>query len=339
MRNESRIKFNAYTAAIAELNGVPNAAEKFTVAPSVQQTLETKVQLSSAFLNTINMPIVVEKSGEKLGLGISSTIAGTTDTTKGDREPIDPTDLTGNTYECTQTNFDTSLRYAKIDAWAKFKDFQTRIRDALLKQQALDRIMIGWNGMSRAATSNRTTNPLLQDVNTGWLQKYREDAPARWMKQAQGGTANQIRVGVAAGHDYANLDALVMDAVSNLIAPQFRDDTELVVICNQTMLDDKYFPIVNKEQPNTEALAADLIISQKRIGGRAAVAVPFFPEGAMLITRLDNLSIYIQEGGRRRSILDNPKRDRIENYESSNDAYVIENYDGGCFIENIKTSW
>ncbi|WP_434477370.1 P2 family phage major capsid protein, partial [Escherichia coli] len=29
---------------------------------------------------------------------------------------------------------------------------------------------------------------------------------------------------------------------------------------------DKYFPIVNKEQDNSETLAADVIISQKRIG-------------------------------------------------------------------------
>lgn len=337
MRNDTRLKFNAYMAAIQQLNGVPDATKKFAVAPTVQQKLETRVQQSSAFLQKINMPLVTEQKGEKLGLGVSSTIAGTTDTSLADRAPTDPTDLIGNSYECTQTNFDTALRYAKIDAWAKFPDFQTRIRDVLVKQQALDRIMIGWNGTSRAATSNRAANPLLQDVNKGWLQKYREDAPARVMKQ--GATANQIRVGVAVGHDYVNLDAMVMDAASNLIAPQFRDDTELVVICNQTLLDDKYFPIVNREQPNSESLAADIIISQKRIGGRTAVAVPFFPEGALLITRLDNLSIYIQEGARRRAVEDNPKRDRVENYESSNDAYVIENYEGGCLVENIKLTW
>ncbi len=52
-----------------------------------------------------------------------------------------------------------------------------RIRDAIVKRQALDRIMIGFNGVKRAKTSNRSENPLLQDVNKGWLQKIREDAP------------------------------------------------------------------------------------------------------------------------------------------------------------------
>ncbi|MGJ0639192.1 P2 family phage major capsid protein, partial [Xenorhabdus bovienii] len=57
---------------------------------------------------------------------------------------------------------------------------------------------------------------------------------------------------------------------------------------------------------------------------------------ALLISRLDNLSVYYQEGTRRRSVLDNPKRDRIENYESVNEAYVVEDYRGVALIENIE---
>ena len=48
------------------------------------------------------------------------------------------------------------LTYAKLDLWAKFQDFQVRIRDAIVKRQALDRIMIGFNGVKRAKTSNRS---------------------------------------------------------------------------------------------------------------------------------------------------------------------------------------
>jgi hypothetical protein len=67
--------------------------------------------------------------------------------------------------------------------------------------------------------------------------------------------------------------------------------------------------------------------------------VPFFPANSMLITPLENLSLYWQEGTRRRTIVDNAKRDRIENYESSNDAYVVEDYGAGCLIENIAYTW
>ena len=54
------------------------------------------------------------------------------------------------------------------------------------------------------------------------------------------------------------------------------------------------------------------------------------------ITRLDNLSIYWQEGTRRRTIVDNAKRDRIENYESSNEAYVVEDHGAMAVVENIE---
>ncbi|MGE9715608.1 P2 family phage major capsid protein, partial [Escherichia coli] len=91
-----------------------------------------------------------------------------------------------------------------------------------------------------------------------------------------------------------------------------------------------------KEQENSEKLAADMIISQKRMGGLQAVRAPFFPPNALLITRLDNLSIYWQEDTRRRSVIDNPKRDRIENFESVNEAYVVEYYRCAALEENIQ---
>ena len=240
-------------------------------------------------------------------------------------------------YVCTKTDFDTHLTYGKLDAWAKFPDFQTRVRDAIIRRQALDRIMIGFNGTSRAVTSNLGANPLLQDVNKGWLQKYREFATARVL--ADGANAGEIRVGEAAGGDYKNLDALVMDAVASLVEPWYQEDTQLVAILGRDLLHDKYFPLVNTANAPTEQLALDTLVSQKRVGGLQAARVPSMLANAVFITRLDNLSIYYQEGGRRRAIVDNAKRDRVENYESSNEAYVVEDYGCGCLIENITFNW
>lgn len=333
MKNESRKLFNQFLSRQASLNGIDDASTKFSVVASVQQTLETRMQESSDFLSKINIQGVSDQSGEKLGLGISSTIASTTDTAAGgEREPIDPTDMDALGYMCTQTNFDTVLRYSKLDAWAKFPNFQVMIRDALLKAQALDRIMIGFNGTSRAATSNRANNPLLQDVNIGWLQKMRLFSPQRVLKEIVE-ASNKIKV--SAGGDYNNLDALVYDLVNNMIQPWYQEDTELVAICGRKLLSDKYFPLVNQNNQPTESMAADMIISQKRIGGLPAVRVPNFPANAVMVTRLDNLSLYFQEGSRRRAIIDNPKKDRIENYESSNDAYVVEDYGCAALAENI----
>jgi len=340
MKNNTRFKLNAYMSVLAEINKINLSAlnSKFTVEPSVAQTLETKIQESSEFLTRINIVPVAEQSGERLGLGIGGTIAGTTDTAQKEREPTDPTYIDGEGYKCTQTNFDTALPYAKLDMWAKFSDFQVRIRDMIVKRQALDRIMIGFNGLKREKTSNRDQNPLLQDVNIGWLEKIRQEKPLQVLGQHIDSAGKVIADKITIGKTglFRNLDAVVMGAVTEKIAVQYQDDTELVVICGRQLLADKYFPIVNKDQPNTEALAADLIISQKRIGGLPAVRAPFFPADALLITRLDNLSIYVQDDTRRRSIIDNPKRDRIENLESVNEAYVVEDYDCTCLIENIE---
>ncbi|HEJ7889705.1 TPA: phage major capsid protein, P2 family [Serratia liquefaciens] len=340
MRKVTREQYKKYVNQIANINGIDalDVAAKFTVEPSVSQTLEEKIQESSGFLKTINIVPVDEQSGDKIGLGIDRPVASTTNTDEKDREPIDPTSLDEQGYMCTQTNFDTALKYSKLDSWAKFKDFQVKIRNQIVKRQALDRIMIGWNGTKRARTSDFTVNKLLQDVNIGWLEKIRKGAPDQVMSkildEAGAVVSEKIRIGKAG--DYHNLDALVMDAVNELIAAWFQDDTELVAIVGRSLLADKYFPIINKEQENSEMLAADVIISQKRIGGLQAVRVPSFPDNTILITRLDNLSIYWQDGTRRRHIIDNPKRDRIENYESVNEAYVVEDYQCAALIENIE---
>ncbi|MDB0573737.1 phage major capsid protein, P2 family [Ralstonia solanacearum] len=334
MRNETRRLFAAYKDAIAKLNGVARVDEKFSVSPTVQQKLETKVQESSEFLSRINFYGVTEQEGERIGLGVSGPVASTTDTTQQDRQTADIATLDGRGYRCEQTNSDTHITYQRLDAWAKFPDFQTRIRDAIIKRQALDRIMIGFNGVSRAATSNRAANPMLQDVNKGWLQHVREQAPQRVMKD--GKAAGKVMISSQKkDRDFENLDALVFDIVNNLIEPWYAEDPDLVVVCGRELLADKYFPLVNRTQPPSEMQAADVIISQKRIGNLPAVRVPYFPAKGLLVTRLDNLSIYYQEGARRRTIVDNAKRDRIENYESSNDAYVIEDLGCVALAENI----
>lgn len=331
MHPETRRALNAYFSQLQQLNGIASVHEAFAVAPSVQQKLESKIQESSAFLGKINIIGVREMQGDKLGLGVTGPIAGRTDTNKEDRATRDVHTLDERRYTCVQTNYDTHLRYAVIDAWAKFPDFQARVRDAIVKRQALDRILIGFHGASAAADTDLEANPNLEDVNIGWLKHIATDAKERVLEDG----ADKGKIKVGAGGDYKNLDALVYDSIT-LLDPWYREDPGLVAVMGRALLHDKYFPLVDENgQKPTEALAADIIISQKRMGGLQAMSVPYFPENALLITSLSNLSIYYQDSARRRNILDNPKRDRIENYESSNDAYVVEEYGACALIQNI----
>lgn len=334
MRNETRLVFTALAAQIALLNGVASATEKFNVTPSVQQTLETAMQESSDFLQRINLIGVMEQTGEALLLGVNGPIASRTNTGAGNRRtPANVADLVKDDYACKQTNFDTSFPYPLLDAWAKFPDFQVRLTNAIIQRQALDRIMIGFNGVSAAVATDRGTNPLLQDVNIGWLQKIRTKAPDHVIDEGVEGSG---KVKVGATGDYKTLDGLVFDAVQ-LLDPWHRSRPDLVVLVSRDLMHEKLLKAVEKgAASNQEENAAQEVVSRARLGGLPVVDAPFFPEGTVLVTLLKNLSIYWQEGARRRHLKDEPEFDRIADFQSSNDAYVIEDFGAVALVENIE---
>lgn len=340
MRPETRVAFNAYLENQAELNGADFAdlrgGKSFSIDPSVQQKLIDKQGESSAFMSEINVVPVDEMKGEKLGLSVSTPIASRTNTAAGNaRQTVDPSGLDQEGYECVQTNSDTHLTYAKLDMWAKFDDFEIRIRDQILEQQRRDRIMIGFNGVSAAPATDKAANPLLEDVNKGWLQHIR--AYKNGARHFTEGSVEEDKIIIAAsGGDYANVDALVMDAAYSFMPSWACEDSELVVILGSQLRHDIFFPLVNQNLEPTEKIAADLILGAKRVGGKTPATVPFFPSASLLITRLDNLSLYEQAGKRRRTVVDKAELDRVQTFESSNDAYVVENYDYVTLVENIQ---
>jgi P2 family phage major capsid protein len=337
VKQETRKVFNQYRVDMANLNGSDDPADQFTVTPTIQQKLETRIQESSAYLKNVNNYPVDEIKGEKIGMSTGS-IASRTDTNVQERTPIDPTSLDNKFYECAKTDFDTFVRYQTLDMWAKFPDFQLRMQALRVEQQGRDRLMIGWNGTSRAATSDRVANPLLQDVNIGWLKKLQTEAAARYM--TQGAVAGSIKVGP--GGDYENMDALVYDMRSNLLAPWFARDNTFLAHCSADMLDEKYFPLVAAHGGTpSESNELDKMLSAKKLGGLGVIEVPFFPARTIFITKVgksggSNLSVYWQSGSRRMTIKDNPERDRVVTFESVNEDYVIEDLSAACAAINIK---
>lgn len=337
MKNTTRQQFNGYLANQAELNGVPSATEQYTVEPSVQQKVETRVQESSEFLKKINVIPVTDQKGEALGLGISGGIASRTNTKNGKRREPKNVGEVGPiyTYVCEKTNFDTAIPYNKLDSWARDPKFQEKIRDAVLKQQALDRITVGFNGTHVAADTDIDAYPLLQDVNIGWLQKYRDNAPESVMTESEVGTS-KVSVGASAT-SYKNLDALVKDCVDQLIDPIVRDDSDLRVILGRDLKQSRDFNMVNDNNTPSEVIAVNSLLMLDKVGGITIEPTPpNFPADGILITPLDNLSVYYQEGSRRRNHRDEPEYDRVAFYESDNEAYVVENYKAGCLIENVE---
>lgn len=341
MKNQTIDRLSAYLETVADLNDLPTgadpfavAARKFNVAPSVQQVLIDKLMEDTTILSKFNIVLVEEQQGEKLGLGISgSVIASRTDTSgAGKRATIDPSNLDDDAYFCFQTNFDTHLKYAKLDLWARFDDFETRIANHILGAQKRDRLRIGFNGLTAAATTDRVANPMGQDVNIGWMQRMRLNAPQRVLDSG----ANPAKLTYGAAGDFKTIDALVTSLVNELIDPWHRESTDLVALVGRDLLEDKYFPLVNAQRDPTEQIAADVIMASRRLGGLPAMRVPDFPAGAVMVTSLDNLSIYEQEGKRRRQFRDNPEIDAYQNFESFNEAFVVEDYGKAAIAEKIE---
>lgn len=324
--------FAQMQVAIAETYGVALASKRFSVDPTIAQELNDAITAKSDFLLRINIIPVTEIKGQKVFIGVSGPVTGRTNTNTTDRVAKDASALDQTTYELHSTESDVGMPYAKIDAWAKFPDFHQRYSAAVQKQIALDRIMIGFHGTSAAAQTNITDNPMLQDVNKGWLQQAREQIPAQVLKE--GKTAGKVLMGV--GGDYANLDALVHDT-KQMVDERLRDGGDLVAIIGTDLL--------AADKAKLYAKQGDVPSEKERIeeaqviatyGGMPAFSVPFFPVNAVLVTSFDNLSIYFQDSSWRKQTVDNPKRSRVEDFNSRNEGYVIEQLEKFALTENVE---
>lgn len=329
--------FNQYCANIARANGLAGTLQRFTVAPAPQQRIIQAYQESSDFLGRVNIYPVPQSQGEKIGMGVGTTLASTTDTRMTARSPtaVGTLDLIDE-YHCQQVNYDVAYRWNLLNAWAHYPDFKARLASMVVKAVALDKLRAGWHGRFRAPTSNRAVYPMLQDTGRGWLQRLREVAPEQvYAGEETAPGSGVFRINVGAGETYKNLDGLVEHAVENFIHEQFRD-SDLVCITGRGILSDKYLPLINKVQDPTEQLAARMIYANRQLGTLPAVWVPFFPAKTILITTFANLSIYIQNGTFTRHILEQPEWDRTADFQSIYQDYVVEEYGCAVLLENIE---
>lgn len=318
--------------AIAETYGVALSSKMFSVEPSIAQELNDAITAKADFLQRINVIPVTEIKGEKVFIGVSGPVTGRTNTKTTDREAKDASELDNSTYELSSTESDVGLPYAKIDAWAKFPDFHQRYSAAVQKQIALDRIMVGFHGVKAAAQTDIEAYPMLQDVNKGWLQQLREQAPQQVLKE--GKAAGKVTLGLDG--DYANLDALVHDT-KQMVDERLRDGGDLIAIIGSDLL--------AADKAKLYAKQGDVPTEKERIedaqviatyGGLPSFSVPFFPVNAVLVTSWDNLSIYFQDSSWRKQTVDNPKRSRVEDYNSRNEGYVIEQLEKIALTENVE---
>lgn len=319
-------------ADMAESYGVEDASRQFTVEPSIAQDLNDAITARADFLERINVVPVSEIKGEKVFIGVNGPVTGRTDVKTKDRVARDVSALDSTKYELQDTHSDVGLPYAKVDAWAKFPDFANRYSAAVQKRIAQDRIIIGFHGTHAAADTDPVTYPKLQDVNKGWLQQAREQIPAQVLRE--GKVAGKITMGK--GGDYANLDALVHDT-KQMVDEKLRDDGDLITIIGSDLLAaDKAKLYTTQAGKPTEKERIENAQVIATYGGLPAFTVPNFPVNSVLVTSWDNLSIYFQDTSWRKQTIDNPRRSRVEDFNSRNEGYVIEQLEKFALTENVE---
>lgn len=335
LSNAARLRLDQHFSDTAKAFGVtpqpPSIGQQFSATPSVAQTIYDKVvEDGNEFLKLINMVPVSEIKGEKVGLSLTGRTASRTDVSgSGERTPKDLAAMDGKGYELSFTEFDVALGYAKIDSWAKFKDFRERYMRLVRQAIGNDMLQTGWTGLAAAAASNIVTNPLLEDLNKGWLQIMREfNSGSQYLL----GNAGSVTLGAAG---FENLDVLAK-AAKDMLPVYHRNRDDLVLLTGANVLskqEDTYFE-TNGNTPTEKAMLSGRIT--KAYANMPAITPPFFPDSAIMVTPLENLSIYYQDSSVRRLQKDKPEKNQVQEFNSVNMGYVVEDEEQAAFIEGIE---
>ena len=328
MRLETQQKFAALQAAMSKKFGVQAVAQMFNVTVPQAVVLIDAIQQSIAFLTRISMIPVTDVKGAIIMLNAPTTIAGRTDTSapgNAERVPQQVGAMSERTYEVVKTDFDIAVKYSTLDSYARFADFNARLMNMIIRRQGLDRLLIGWNGQSCAATTDRATNPLLQDVNHGWLYDLETNKPANFVKAAQG---QKLKLGK--GGDWKNLDQLAFDLLS-LIPEEHRTGNEVVLVGRQIIAweSGKIFGA----HGHTPSEKVQFEVMTKTYGGMPATMPAGFSDTGVMVCDPANLQLYWQDSAVRRQMVDNPKKDQVEHYQSGNECYRIGDLDASAAIK------
>ena len=322
MRDITRAKFQKLQEAMQKSYGVKSTRSAFAVTEPMETMQNTAIQDSSDFLQRITMLPVTDRKGQSLKIGIYSSLAKRTNVNNKDRETTSMEPPDGIEYECKLTEFDVSFSYDLLDAWARYENFMELYMDQVYRRIALDRILVGWHGTSAAIETNPGSNTNLEDVNIGWIKLLMDNKPEHYLTES---TTDSGEITIGEHGDYKNLDQIAYD-IYTMIDDAQRTGSETVIVGRHLVANDMGKSLASFAQQPTEK--SQVMVLEKTYGGLPSLIVPGFPDTGLMVTDTENLSLYYQSGKTRRQMSDYPKRNRVEDFISSNDAYMIENLEG-----------
>ncbi|MDO4626589.1 MAG: P2 family phage major capsid protein [Pasteurellaceae bacterium] len=313
MEKLTKQKYNAYIEHYAKSMKLEKTGDLTIFDTDLQYEINLLEQLrNNSLLGLINIVRPMNHQGESLGIQLP--MPSTTNTDNADREPTKGYITPPQTFYCQPMHIDTCISYTKLDVLRDYltEEFNQHFDNLLNKNIINSLLLAGFNGEKRAITSDSNQNKFAQDVAVGWLQKIRQQGASQVIN--------------ATSQSFNNLTAVINAGLDKIERPR-QLSGDYVAICGRNVLPD--FPVNNALSTTTYK------IYDKQQGGVTLMNAPYFPENSVLITQLDNLSIYIKSGSIRRFIEDNPSKNRLENYFELELDYLVEDYRSVALIENI----
>ena len=314
LNNRARDLLDKYSAGMAEQLGTRDPSRFFSLNDPQENALRLAMLESVEFLDMITCLDVDQLSGQVISVGASALHTRRSETGRFVRQ----VGVDGNTYDLVETDSCAALRWDLLSVWANAgkeeNEFFNLVQTFSTQAFALAMLRIGFNGKTRAKTTDAIANPNGEDVNIGWHER---------MKTLLEG--NQImtdEVVLDQAGDYKSLDAMAQDLINAKIPAQYRNDPRLVVLVGADLVAAEQYRLYQAADRPTEKIAAQMLGST--IAGRKAIIPPFMPGKRMVVTPLSNLHIYTQRNTRQRKSRFEDDRKQFENSYLRNEGYAIE---------------
>lgn len=321
-----------FNAKVKESYGTENPEKQFSITPPMETKLRKALLESSEFLRMINTSLVDQISGQVVKVGNYSIATGR----KAGARFVTENGVDGFKYELKETDSCAAVTWSTLSNWANSGtsgEFMKKMSENATERFALDMLRVGFNGVSIATDTNPETNPLGEDINKGWHQIVKENAPDQIMTDNIYFNVNAVpdENGEYKDGEYKTLDAIVTEMKNTLIHPALRNDPRLVVLVGADLIATAQTSMMNKADKPTEKVAAQQM--DKNIGGMRAYIPPFFPGKRIVVTMLSNLHIYTQQGTQHRKAKDEEDRKQFEQTYLRYEGYAIEEFEAYAAVD------
>ncbi|PSW14409.1 phage major capsid protein, P2 family [Photobacterium rosenbergii] len=327
MLNSTALNYlNQYAQQLAKAYNVSSVDNLFSITGPKETQLRKAILESVAFLKRITMKDVDQIIGQAVEVGALGLHTGRVKDGRFHKKA----NIDGTTYALVETDSNCSITWDTLSVWANSGnagEFMKLLNESTNEAFALDILRIGFNGTSVAEDTDPAQNPNGEDVNKGWQQIIKDQAPDQIVDV-------DVYLDYEGKGDYKTLDAMGSDLINNKLPPQYRNNPNLVILVGADLVAEESARIYDEAGTPSEKKAAEHLPFS--IAGRPAVVPPFFPGKRMSVTMLPNLHVYTQKGTRHRKAEHVQDRKAYENKYLRWEGYAIGNMKAYASFDETK---